>query len=412
MTPAELIAARAALGLAGAAFLPLGLAMLPTLFFDRDERTRAVSIWALASTSGLVLGPIVGGLLLNRFWWGSVFLLNVPFAALGAIAMTFFLPEARSDRPIALDLPGAVLSSIGLGALIFGFINAGQSGWASAGTWVPIVVGLALLAGFIGWERHTSHPLVELGLFSDRNFCWGTVHATIANFAFFGLLFVVPQFFQSVDGSSPFGTGLRLVPMIVGLAIGTRVGSRLVQRAGTGAVLAMGFAIAAAGLFLGATTSVGSGYGLGAAWMTMLGLGVGIALPTSITIALGSLSAERAGAGSGLMQAVRQVGGTLGVALLGTVLASGYRSRLHTSYLPAALAHPLHESVAAGVAVGRELHDEVLVQMVRAAFVHGMALTLTLSGSVVVVGTILAARFLPLSRQSKAAKPEGQPTVG
>jgi EmrB/QacA subfamily drug resistance transporter len=403
----ELIAARAALGLAGAAFLPLGLAMLPTLFPDRDTRTRAVSMWALASSSGLVLGPIVGGLLLNHFWWGSVFLLNVPFAAVGAIAMVLLLPEARSARPVAVDVPGAVLSSLGLGAVIYGFINAGQNSWGSAGTWVPILAGLVLLAVFAGWERRSSHPLIELSLFTDRNFGWGTVHATIANFAFFGLLFVVPQYFQSVNGVSPLGTGVRLVPMIAGLSVGTRVASQLVKRAGTGAVLAAGFVLAAGGLAWGATTTVGTGYALAAAWIAMLGLATGIALPTALSAALGSLPAERAGAASGLMQAVRQVGGTVGVALLGTVLASGYRSRVHTDHLPAATSQSVRDSVAAGVAVARRLGDDPLAHVVRAAFVHGMDLTLVVSAAALVGGAVLAAVFLPLRKAPTAGQSDG-----
>ena len=190
----EMIAARAVLGLAGAAMLPLGMAMLPTLFPDRDERRRAISMWALASTAGLPLGPILGGMLLDHFWWGSVFLINVPLAAIGALVLVWFLPEARSARPLALDVPGAILSSTALAALIYGFINAGQHGWGQAGTWAPVLAGLALFAAFIGWDRRSSHPLIELGLFTNPQFVWGIVHATIAPFALFGLLFVLPQY--------------------------------------------------------------------------------------------------------------------------------------------------------------------------------------------------------------------------
>jgi DHA2 family multidrug resistance protein-like MFS transporter len=404
-SPGELIAARAALGLAGAALMPLGMAMLPTLFPDRDERTRAISMWALASTAGLPLGPIIGGLLLDHFWWGSVFLLNVPLAAAAAAALAVLLPEARSLRPLPLDVPGALLSSAALAAVIYGFINAGQHSWRAAGTWAPILVGLALFAAFIGWERHSTHPLVELSLFSNPQFVWGTVHATIANFAFFGLFFVVPQYFQSVDGTSPLGTGIRLLPMIAGLVIGTRTGSALARRVGAGIVIAAGFVLAAAGLAGGATTAVGTGYGFAAAWIALLGLGAGIALPTAISAALGALTAERAGAGSGLMQALRQLGGAVGVAVLGTVLDSGYRSRARTGHLPAAMAQTVHDSVAGGVAVAARLRDDALAAVVRAAFVHGMDLTLTVSGALVAAGAVLAFLFLPRRARRAAATP-------
>lgn len=405
----ELIAARAAMGLGGAAMLPLGLAMLPTLFPDSDERRRAVSMWALAGTASLPLGPILGGLLLDHFWWGSVFVINVPLAAFGALLLARFLPEARSARPLALDVPGAILSSAALAALIYGFINAGQHGWESAGAWAPILAGVVLFTAFIGWERRSSHPLIELGLFANRQFVWGTVHATIAPFALFGLLFVLPQYFQSVGGISPLGTGLRLVPMFAGMVIGTRTGDVLARRTGVGTVIADGFVLAAAGLLVGARTGAGSGYGFTAGWTAVLGFGVGIAMPTAIGAALSVLTAERAGAGSGLMQAVRQVGGTVGVAVLGTVLDSGYRGRARTGRLPAALAQSVHDSVAGGVAVARELHDDALGHVVRVAFVHGMDLTLIVSGTLVLAGAILAAVFMPRHVPAAANQPAAEP---
>ena len=391
----ELIAAQAVLGLAGAALLPLGFAMLPTLFPDPGQRARAVMIWTAASAVGLPLGPVIGGLLLDHFWWGAVFLPNAGLALAGVAAVAVFVPEARSSRPVALDVPGAALSSAALAGVIYGFINAGQHGWGSAGTWAPILAGAVLLASFVACERRSAHPLIELGLFRNGHFVWGTVHATIANFAFFGMLFAVPQYFQSVDGITPLGTGIRLLPMALGLVIGTQLGGPLAKLSGVGTVIAAGFALAAAGLALGATTGTGTGYGFAAGWIALLGLGVGIALPAALNAALGALPAERAGAGSGLMQTMRQVGGTIGVAVLGTVLSSGYRDRARTGHLPAALADAVHDSVAAAMAVAGRLHDTGLAQVVRAAFVHGMDLTLIVSGAVVAVGAVLAALFLP-----------------
>jgi DHA2 family multidrug resistance protein-like MFS transporter len=407
-SPDELIAARAALGLAGAALIPLGIAMLPTLFPERDERNRAVSAWALAGTAGLPLGPIVGGLLLDHFWWGSVFLINVPLAAIGAVALLRFLPEARSTHPLALDVLGAVLSSTALAALIYGCIDAGQHGWAATSTWVPILAGMAIFAAFIRWERRSSHPLIELGLFRNRQFVWGTVHGTIPNFALFGLLFVVPQYFQSVDGTRPLGTGIRLLPMIVGMIIGTQVSRRLAKHAGVGTVIAAGFVLAAVGLVAGATTGIDTGYGFAAGWIALLGFGAGMALPTAIGAALGVLTAERAGAGSGLMQAVRQVGSAVGVAVLGTVLASGYRSRAHTGRLSPVLARTVHDNVAAGVAVARSLRDDTLGRVVRVAFVHGMDLTLIVSADLVLLGAVLAAVFLPRRAPPAADRPAAE----
>lgn len=394
-TAGELIAAQAVLGLAGAALLPLGFAILPVLFPDQGQRARAVTIWVAASAIGLPLGPVAGGWLLEHFWWGSVFLLNVPLAVIGAAMLVAFLPESRSSRPLALDVPGAVLSSAGLAGIIYGFINAGQHTWAAAWTWAPILAGLAALAGFAAWQRRSSHPLTELALFANPNFSWGTVHATIGNFALFGLLFAMPQYFQSVNGATSLGTGLRLLPMIAGILAGSQAGPKLAQRIGTRFVVAAGFVLAGGALAVAATTGVGTGYGFAAAWITVLGTGVGFALPTAINAALGALSAERSGAGSGLMQAIRQLGGTIGVAVLGTVLDSGYRGRVHTGHLPTALAQTVHDSVAAGVAVAGRLHDDALAHVVRVAFVHGMDLSLIVAGALVLAGAVLAALFLP-----------------
>jgi MFS transporter, DHA2 family, multidrug resistance protein len=391
----ELIAARAVLGLAGAAMLPLGFAMLPTLFPGQQERARAVMIWTTASTVGLPLGPIAGGWLLDHFWWGSVFLLNVPLAGFSAVALAVFLPEARSARPLALDVPGAVLSSAGLAGVIYGFINAGQNGWGSAGTWAPVLAGIVLLAAFAAWERRSSHPLVDLSLFANGSFSWGTVHATIANFALFGLLFAVPQYFQSVHGTTPLGTGLRLLPMIAGMVVGSQFGGALARRLGTGVVIGAGFLLSAAALGVAATTAVSTGYGFAAAWIAVLGLGVGLALPAAMSAALGTLKAERAGAGSGLMQAVRQLGGTIGVAVLGTVLSSGYRDSVPAGMLPPAALQSVRRSVSAGVAAARQLHDSILLRAVLTAFVHGMDLALAISCAVVLASAVLAALFLP-----------------
>jgi MFS transporter, DHA2 family, multidrug resistance protein len=227
---------------------------------------------------------------------------------------------------------------------------------------------------------------------------WGTVHATIGNFALFGLLFAVPQYFQSVDGATPLGTGLRLLPMIAGMLAGTSAGGPLAKRLGARIMIAAGFLLAAAALGAAATTSVGTGYGFAAAWITVLGAGIGLALPAALAAALDALTAERAGAGSGLMQALRQLGGTIGVAVLGTVLGSGYRDRAHAGHLPAPLADAVHSSVAAGIAVARHLHDDALAATVRAAFVHGMDLTLIVCAALVLAGAILAALFLSRQR--------------
>ena len=390
-----LIAARAFQGVGGAAMMPLSLAMLPVLFEDRDERTRAMNIWVMCSAIGLPLGPILGGWLLNHFAWGSVFLINVPLVAVGLLALMVYLPETRSERTQRTDGAGIVLSSAGLVALIYGLIEAGQDGWTSANVLAPILAGVALLAAFVAWERRSSHPLVDLELFSNRDFTIGTGLSTVAIFALFGLLFVMPQYFQDVGGSDPLGTGVRLLPMIGGLVVATQIGPMLVKRAGSRFVIATGLALSAAALGLGATTEVGTGYGFVALWLTLLGAGIGLTMPASMDTAMGALTMERAGSGSGLLQALRQVGGTIGVAVLGTVLNSAYRADLAGGSVPSSVEGAVRSSVGAGIEVADRLDSSTLAETVQSAFVTGMDTVLLVSAALTILGAVIALLWLP-----------------
>src|SRR5215207_6443408 len=395
----QLIAGRALLGLGGAAVLPLCMAMLPVIFAP-EERTRAIAIWVTANAVSFPLGPIFGGWLLDNFWWGSVFLINVPVVAVALVAVAILLPESRSERAPRLDLVGVVTSSAGLVALTYGVIEAGESGWTDPLAVVAMAAGVLLLAGFVRWQRQLSRrpygqPLIDLELFRSPGFTWGTVLATMSTFAMFGFLFTLPQYFQAVGGADALGTGLRLLPVIGGLLVGSRVADRLSPRLGVAPTVAVGFGLLAAGLYAGAASDAGTEYGFTAAWMTVLGAGLGFALPVTMGVALGALSAERSGVGSALIQALRQVGGVIGVALLGTVLNATYRGGLDLAGLPAPAAESVRDSVAGGVAVAGELGSGPLLTSVREAFVHAMDVMLMVCAGVAVLGVALALLFLP-----------------
>lgn len=396
-----LIAARALQGVGGAAMLSLALAMLSVLFVDAQERTRAMNIWVTCSAIGLPLGPIVGGWLLNHFWWGSVFLINIPLVAVGLVALTVYLPESRSERAQPTDGLGIVLSSAGLVGVIYGLIQGGQNGWTSPSVLAPLLAGVVLLAGFIAWERRAGHPIVDLALFSNRDFTIGAALSTVANFALFGLLFVMPQYFQDVGGSDPLGTGLRLLPMIGGMVVATRVGPVLLKRAGSRVVIITGLVLCTVALSLGASTDVDTGYPFAAMWITVLGAGIGLTMPAAMTIAVGALSRDHAGSGSGLLQALRQVGGTVGVAVLGTVLSSGYHAHLRDGGVPASARDAARSSVAGGIQAAHRLDNAALAQTVRSAFVHGMDTVLLTSAGLTSVGVIIA--FVMLARRTKPA---------
>jgi MFS transporter, DHA2 family, multidrug resistance protein len=394
-----LVAARSVLGLSAAFLMPLSMAVLPVLFTPQ-ERPRALGIWVTASAASFPIGPIVGGWLLDNFWWGSVFLINLPVVALGVIAVAVLLPESRNPNPARLDTVGALTSSLGLAGITYGFIEAGEKGWSNAGALAAMAAGALVLMAFVAWQRRVARrphaqPLVDLHLFRSASFTWGTVLATLMNFALFGLLFAVPQYFQAVKGADALGTGLRMLPLIGGLLVGARIGARIAPRTGAKPVVAIGFALLVAALAAGATTGAGTGFGFTAAWITMVGLGAGFAMPTALDAAIGALSAQRSGVGSGLIQAVRQVGSAIGVAVLGTVLNSSYRGHLDVTGLPAQAAGAVRESVSAGVAVARQLGSGSLLDLVRGAFVHGMDAMLWVCAGLAVVGVLVALALLP-----------------
>ena len=411
----QLIAARAVLGLAAAVILPMSLAVLPVLF-TAAERPRAIAAVGGATFLGYPIGPILGGWLLDHFWWGSVFLINLPVVVIAIVAVAFLMPESRGERVQRVDLAGIVVSSAGLTSLTYGLIKAGDNGWTDPTAVATIVAGIVVLAAFVVWERVISRarrealPLVDLGLFSSAGFTWGTVLSTLVSFALFGLVFAMPQYFLDVRGFDSLAAGLRMLPLIGGLAIGLVAGQRLqtprkADRRASGAaakvpvspkiLVAVGFAIMATALAVGTGTTVGSGTGFAATWFALTGLGLGIAMPTALNAALGALSPARSGSGSALITAMRQVGGTIGVAVLGTVLATVYRSKLHLPGLPAAAGHAIRGSVAGGIATAKATGSGVLLEMVRNAYVHGMDVMLWVCSGIAIASALLALAFLP-----------------
>jgi MFS transporter, DHA2 family, multidrug resistance protein len=393
-SPGMLIAARVCLGLAAAFLTPLGSAVFLVLFPDPAERTKAMSVLGSAMMLGLPLGPVVGGALLEHFWWGSVFLINVPLVVLALVAVTMLVPESRGERAPGIDLFGIVLSSAGLVGITYGVIEAGQAGWGATAAWLPMAAGVFVLAWLVPWERRTRDPLVDLSLFASRGFTWGTVFTTMVSFAMFGLMFFLPLYYQSVQGSSTLGTGLKLLPMIGGLLVGASVAGRIRADVGYTSIPAAGFLLTAGGLFLGATTSLESGYGFTALWLVIMGVGLGLAMTRTMTAALNALSTDRAGVGSALIQAMRQVGGAIGIALLGSFANSGYRGRLTLPALPAPVTDALRGSVATGVQVAQRLRIPGLFDTVRSAFVGAMDTTLWVCGGVGALAAVLAVAFL------------------
>lgn len=407
-SPAFFIAARSVLGVAGAGIIVMSLSAL-TVLFSEAERPRAVGVWAASNFLALPIGPILGGWILTNYWWGWVFLINAPVALIGLLATLALVPESRASERTGLDPVGIVSSTAGLVALTYGIIEAGRNGWDDRAALIEITVGALLLVGFFLWEywlarRPNGQPMLDLSLFRSASFTWGVILLTILVIAMIGVIFTMPQYFQGVQGTDAMGSGVRLLPLIGGLVVGAVPADRVARLLGAKITAALGFAILAGGMFLGARTEVNSSVGFVAGWMAVVGLGMGLTLATCASGAISELSAERAGVGSAVMQALQKVGGPLGAAILGSVLSATYIASLDVTGLPPAIAQVVKEGLFSGLAVAAKLGSPELLASVQSAFVDGMNASLTVGAGIAVAGFVLTLIFLPnRPRAAKAA---------
>ena len=407
---AVFIAFRVALGAAGAAMVVMALSVM-TVLFSEKERPRAVAVWGAANFIALPIGPIFGGWLLSNYWWGWVFLMNVPVAVVGILAVVALVPESRSPEKPALDPPGMLAASGGLAAVTYGLIELGRNGWTNVPSLAALFLGLAVIVGFFWWERRLTaqpggRPLIDLSLFASPAFTWGVVLTAMGGLALIGLIFTVPQYSQGVQGLDAEGAGFRLLPAILGLVVGAALADRVASRVGAKLTVAAGFAITTAGLLLGATSSVDSGTVFIATWMAIVGFGMGVGFVTAASAALATVPSDRSGVASALIQAMQKAGAPFGSAILGSVIVTGYQSQLQLTGLPPGLAGAVKQSVFAGVAVAERLHSTALLESVRQAFVHGMDESLVVSAGIAALAAVLALVFMPGRVSSPAAVSE------
>ncbi len=404
----EFIAARVLLGVAGAGVIVMAMSAL-TVLFSKEERPKAVGIWAAANFVALPIGPILGGWLLTHFWWGWVFLINVPVVVIGVVATVALIPESRAPRRPDLDPVGMLASTAGLVGVTYGLIEAGQHGWGHPGAIGLIVGGVVVMVAFYGWERLVdrrgiSRPLVDLSLFSSRSYTWGVILQAIGVLAMIGVLFTMPQYFQAVRGTDAMGSGVRLLPMVGGLILGAVPADKLARVIGAKVTVAFGLALLGGGLALGAATGVGSSEAFIAMWMAVVGAGMGLAMATASSAALVEVPESRSGVGAAVMQALNKIGGPFGAAILGSLLSSAYRSHLNLAGLSASAGGQVKGSVFVGVATAQQSGSTTLLDSVRTAFTHGMDIALVASATIALAGALLALIFLP------ARNAEPQPT--
>jgi EmrB/QacA subfamily drug resistance transporter len=398
-SPDQLIAARAVMGFGGAAVMPQTLSIISNVF-EPHERARAIGIWAAAVGIGVAIGPVLGGVLLAHFWWGSVFLINVPVTVLGAAAAVALVPESRNPSPGRIDYLGVLASVVGLVLLVYGIVQGGDTGsWARAGVLIPVIAGLAVLALFAWYETRISHPSLDVRLFRDRRLSASVAVIALLFFCMGGVYFFVSFYLQNVRGYSPLHAGLLAIPFAVGQFVTSPRSAGLVSRFGVRAVAGGGLLLNAAAIagyaFLGTSSPV---WVLAVLYLIQ-GTGMGAALPTVTAAVMEVLPRERAGAGSALTNTARQVAVALGVAVLGSVLAQSYRSTLSPALaaLPAAARGTAGQSISATQAVAQRLGPagRFLIAPANTAFVDAMRVTTVAAAAIAILGGFAVMRWLP-----------------
>jgi EmrB/QacA subfamily drug resistance transporter len=414
-----LIAARASMGIGGAMMMPSTLSIITAMFRDPAERQRAIGLWAATTGLGIALGPIVGGLLLARFWWGSVFLINVPIAALGLACALPLIPESKNPAALPPDLAGALMSIAGLGLVLWSLIEAPVRGWSSPWVIGAGAGGLAMLAAFAAWERASSHPMLNVRFFRRRRFSGAVSSVGMVMFGLFGALFVLTQYLQFSLGYSALQAGIRVLPAAGAIAVIAPFSTVLVRVAGTKLTVAAGLLVIAGGLWQVATASAATTYAGILPGMVLLGLGAGLTIPSATESVMGSLPSGDTGVGAATNGAFLQTGGALGVAVIGSLLNTRYQGKMTSALAPYHIPHAIGQVIlgslggALGVAgrVGGVLGAE-LGRLARSAFVSGMDLGLATGACVAAAGCLIALIALPSRAEAAPQAGDDDPAAG
>ena len=411
----ELIASRALMGVGAAAIMPTTLSIL-TNIFPKEERPKAIAIWAAVSGMGIAIGPITGGWLIEHFDWGMVFLVNLPVVAGCLIAGAMLIPDSRDPESPRLDFPGIVLSIAGLSAIVWALIEAPERGWTSSIILTAFALGAAIIAAFIAWERRTPQPMLDVRVFRNLRFSAASISITLVFFALMGVMYFLTTYLQSVLGYTALEAGVRLAPIAAGLIVASKLSVPLSARFGSKVVVAGGLLLV--GVALGAFTAVevDTPYFhkvMGA--LTAAGLGMGFAMAPATEAIMGSLPKAKAGIGSAMNDVVREVGGTLGVAVLGSIVSTSYASSMEdpTSRLPDEAAEAATDSVGAAHEVAAELGGAASAKLsilADQAFVDGMTTAAGLAAGAAIAGALVAMAFLPSRARAETAAPQAELT--
>ncbi|MEV7613849.1 MFS transporter [Streptomyces sp. NPDC089799] len=393
--PGEVVAARVAMGVGGALIMPSTLSILITVF-DEEERPKAMAAWGSVSMLGLVGSPVLGGVLIDRFSWHSIFFINVPVVLLAVAAGLLLMPESKAPWQKA-DPLGAVLSAVGMTSLVWWIIEIPQHGAFEGRGVITLAVALVSLVGFVVWENTTASPMVPLVLFRNRNFTGGSVALALVQIGNGGLLLVLTQYLQSVLGYSPVKAGLAFTPLAVAALIGNGAGAKLAARTGFRPLVLAGMLLMAASFGLLTTVSTDSGFAVPAVALGLLGLGAGVAMPAAVGALMGTIPADKAGVGSALNDTIQQAGTALGIAILGSLLGSTFSAKM-----PAGAPEQARQSIGGALATAQG--DAGLVRAAKEAFTASMSTTLTVSAIGILAAALLA---VVVMRDNKTEAPAG-----
>ncbi|MDD5093512.1 MAG: MFS transporter [Dehalococcoidia bacterium] len=401
-----LIGCRAFCGFGGATIMPATLSIISATFRDPQERAKAIAIWAGVFGLGMGVGPVIAGSLLEHFSWSSVFYINLPVVAIGLIGGYFFIEDSRDERAPRTDIPGVLLSITGLFALVYGIIKAGEESWTADSVIWSLCIAAILIVAFVWWERRTSNPMIPMDLFRNMSFTGANIALTLVMFSMFGSMFFMSQFFQSVQGCSPLSAGLRVLPMAPIQMIVAVNSARVAQKVGTKLTVGLGIMGAAIGLFyLSRVAHVDTPYWVILIGMSIMAAGMATAMSPATNSIMGSVPVRKSGVGSAMNNTMRQVGGALGVAILGTVMNATYLHKVKAlegnTSIPDAAQEAIRSSIqAAHMAAGRiqELSPDLAQTVTNVSndgFVSGMRDAFLIASIIMAIAALVTLIILP-----------------
>jgi len=414
--PLPLIGSRAVMGIGAALIMPATLSII-TVVFSRAERGKAIAIWAGFAGAGGALGIIAGGLLLQAFWWGSVFFINVPLALLALLAVWRIVPESKEREKRPLDPVGSLLSVAGLGILLYSIIQGPESGWASGIVVGGFIAAAVLLSLFVWWELRSDHPMLDPRYFRNRRFSLGSLTISAAFLVMFGFFFILTLFFQFAQGHSPLAAAVRALPFAGTMILVAPRSAGWAHRHGQRAMVTLGLLCASAGLVVFGFVTVATPYIAIAGAIMIMAAGLAMLMPPSTEAIVSSLPQDQAGVGSAVNDTTREVGGALGIALLGSLLSSGFRSGMADALagLPAQAAEIARDSIGAALAVAGQIGGEpgaALAEAARLAYVDGMRVAYWAGATILAATAAVIWRAYPRTAETPSvALPIEQPAI-